>query len=167
MHYLIKFRQTFRTGLAGTIASMIYFYSYQSHSIWVVVGAILISQIPEKNTALEMIYGVLDRVIGTVIGISLGIIGYQLIFMSITDNNNELIFFIIFVIFCLSDAIIQIVPSLSTVTISATIVMLIGTQTDSVIHVATQRSEEILIGALVGVIVSIIIPPRKKVNKKN
>ena len=157
----ICMRHALRTGIAGSIGCSIYLFIYQSHCIWIVISALLLCQTHTTGSFINLFKHAIDRIIATGIGVSLGLLGYTLIFLNVNDSNKEIIPMICLFIFIISDSILQLTEGLNIITITAAIIMLVSIQEDSAIPMALARSMDIITGSAIGIIVSLIIPAKK------
>ena len=87
----ICMRHALRTGIAGSIGCSIYLFIYQSHCIWIVISALLLCQTHTTGSFINLFTHAIDRIIATGIGVSLGLLGYTLIFLNVNDSNKEII----------------------------------------------------------------------------
>ncbi|MEE2769930.1 MAG: FUSC family protein [Pseudomonadota bacterium] len=156
-------RHLFRTALAGTAASFIHLYQHEAHTIWIVISTLFVIQVPEVKSRIEIIEIAIDRIIATGIGVSLGLIGYGLIYYNVKDGNVEIAGIIIFIIFMITDFFQQITKSLTIINITAALIMLLSIQSNAAFDHALSRSLDIIYGAIIGLSCIILIPPHKKV----
>lgn len=154
-------RHLFRTALAGTTATIIHLHQHEAHTIWIVISTLFVIQVPEVKSRIEIIQIGLDRIIATGIGVSLGLIGYGLIYYNVRDGNLEIAGMIIFLIFMVTDFFQQITKSLTIINITAAIIMLLSIQSSAAFEHALSRSLDIIYGAVIGLTCIILIPPQK------
>lgn len=160
----LSVRHLFRTALAGTVATIIHLYQHETHTIWMVISTLFVIQVPEVSSRQDILFVAIDRIIATGIGVFLGLIGYGSIYYCVRDGNTEIAIIIIFITFMITDFFQQMVKNLTIINVTAAIIMLLSIQSSAVFEHALSRSLDIILGAVIGVLAIIIIPPQKRHN---
>ena len=159
MPYAIK------TALAGTTTAAIFISMHMKNGHWAAVTTILTMQacVGTQDFLTTLIEGK-NLILGAIIGLALGVIGFYLMNAVASDGYLWFIFIVIFFILIICVTIRQKYSALTLTPTCAIMIMYLGL-TDSVSHGIYERAIEIFVGVLVAVTFNLMIWPSKN-NKK-
>jgi len=152
LHHSIK------TAIAATIAAAIYLFFGFPNGYWTVISAVVVMQSSIDTGSFESTTKIgLQRILGTLVGVVIGFIAL----FTFTRPSILLGIAIIFVVIGISTYLASRFSSLKMAGVTATIVILSTFQAKNLYFVAFTRSFEIILGAIIAVLVTIIIWPHR------
>lgn len=159
MPYAIK------TALAGTTTAAIFISMHMKNGHWAAITTILTMQacVGTQDFITTLIEGK-NLILGAIIGLALGVIGFYLMNAVASDGYLWFIFIVIFFILIIGVTIKQKYSALTLTPTCAIMIMYLGL-TDSVSYGIYERAIEIFVGVLVAVTFNLMIWPSKN-NKK-
>tara|TARA_B110000459_G_C16620863_1_gene501580 strand:+ start:3569 stop:4585 length:1017 start_codon:yes stop_codon:yes gene_type:complete len=165
MQNKINLSYAIRTALAGTTTAVIFIISHMKNGHWAAIATILTMKecIGTQNFLSTLIKGK-NLILGAIIGLALGALGFYLMNVVASDGYLWLIYFVIFLILVISLTINQKYSTLSLTPTCSLMIMYLGL-TDSVSYAVYERSIEICVGVIVAITFNLMIWPSKN-NKK-
>ena len=153
-------RQVIKSTLAVLIATALYVYVPIERGYWIVFATLWVMQTNVNEGSFELaLFDGLNRIIGSTIGVALGLLGHYCIADIILQNRIWLLFPVLSVITLCSIFLHQRYHGFRMTAISAVMVMLLGLSDLQVSHLAFSRAANILLGVFIAVVVHLVFWP--------
>ena len=160
-YYHEPLRYAFKTALAGTLSAFVAFYFEMAQGYWAVIAALFVMQSDmDRGTWEATLRAGFDRLLGTVIGVSLGFLGHFLMLEAVAFNQSWALQFILFLTLMACAMIHRYFIDLKMVPITAALIMFLGLTSPNPTTLAIARIYEILLGVVVAVLVNVIVWPQ-------
>jgi uncharacterized membrane protein YccC len=161
-------RQVMKSTLAVLIATALYVYVPIDRGYWIVFATLWVMQTNVNEGSFELaFFDGLNRIIGSTIGVALGLIGHYFIADVLLQNRIWLLFPVLSVITVCGIFLHQRYHGFRMTAISAVMVMLLGLNDLQVSHLAFSRAANILLGVFIAVVVHLLFWPYSETQTLN
>lgn len=156
----ISINSAVKIAIAGTITTMIYMSYHLSNGYWAVLACLLTMQGTVKsNNFMQTLKISFDRLLGSIVGVLLGIAGHNIMAAIVSDGYTWLIYMVIFVMIFAGAYITEFYEGFRLLSVSSTLIILMSITHNSATNIAYIYALEVLLGVSVSIIVTLISWP--------